>query len=79
MEFVFETLEPFGVFGDGADVFLKDNLLRGCGTDHFAQPAQVGGTPGGPARITDILPQQEGFQPELGGLEIPDCIFTRPA
>ena len=28
VEFLFQTLEAFGLFGDGLDVFLKDDLLR---------------------------------------------------
>jgi hypothetical protein len=32
-EFLFETLETFGVFGDCSDLCLEDDLLSGCGTD----------------------------------------------
>ena len=71
-------LQAFSLFGDGLDVFLKDHLLRRCGTEHLAEPAQVGGAPVGPTRITDIVPQQEGFEPQLGRLEIPQGIFPRP-
>jgi hypothetical protein len=39
----------------------------------------VGRTPGGLARIADILPQQKRFEPELGGLEIPEGVFASPA
>jgi hypothetical protein len=70
LEVLFKTLETFGVFGDRTDVFLKDDLLRWCGTDHLAQPPEVGRTPGGPARSADVLPEQEGFETELGGFEI---------
>jgi hypothetical protein len=45
VEFVFQTLQTFRLFGDGLDVFLKDHLLRGRGTPHLAEPLQVGGTP----------------------------------
>ena len=67
------------MFGDRADVFLEDDLLRRGGTDDLAEPAEVGRAPGGPARIADIVPQEKGFEPELRGLEIADGIFTRPA
>src|SRR5262249_37807092 len=33
--------------------------------------------PGGPARITNIVPQEKGFELELDGLECADRIFTR--
>jgi hypothetical protein len=32
-EFLCETLETCGVFGDRSDIFLEDDLLSGCGTD----------------------------------------------
>ena len=44
LEFLFETLEAFGVFSDGTDIFLKDDLLRRCGTDHL--PRATAGGPG---------------------------------
>jgi hypothetical protein len=50
------------VFVDGAHVFLEDDLLSGCGTDHFREPSEMGGVPGGLARLADIVPQQKGFQ-----------------
>ena len=37
----------------------------------------MGRPPRGTALIPDILAQQEGLQPVLGGLAIPDCILTR--
>ena len=67
------------MFGDRTDVFLKDDLRRWRGTDHLAEPPEVGRAPGGPAGITDVLPQEKGFEPKLRGLEIADGIFTRPA
>ena len=79
VEFLFETLQAFGVLVHRPDIFLEDDLLGRGGTDHFREPAQVGRAPGGPARIADIMPQQKRFEPELGGLEIPDGIFASPA
>ena len=78
MECAFQTSETFRLFGDGLDVCLKDDLLCRCGTHHLAEPAQVGGTPVGPPRIADIVPQQKRFQPQLGRLEIPEGLFPRP-
>ena len=51
--------------------------LGGGGTDHCRAPPEVGRAPGGPARIADIVPQSEGFEPELGGLDVPDGISSR--
>ena len=76
-EFGLETLEPFLMFRNSADVLLEDNLLGGRRTDDFRQPAQMGRPPRGTALIPDILAQPEGLQPVLGGLAIPDCIRTR--
>ncbi len=76
MQCLFETPQAFRVFGDRTDICLKDNLLRGGGTDDLREPAEVGRAPGGPARVADIMPEQEGFEPELGRLEVPQGIFT---
>ena len=79
MEFLFQALEPVSVFGDRPDICLEDNVLGRCGTDDLAQPAPVGRTPSGPAGIADIMPQQKGFEAELGRLEIVERIFPRTA
>ena len=63
---------------DSPDIFLKDDLLRRGGTDDFRQPPEVSRAPIGPARIANILAEQERFQPELGILEIADRIFACP-
>ena len=78
LEFLFETLEAFGVFVHRTDIFLKDDLLRRCGTDHFREPPEVGRAPIGPARVADIVSEQEGFETELGVFEIAEGIFTCP-
>jgi hypothetical protein len=51
-------------------------LLSRCRTDHFREPAEVGRAPGGPARIADIMSEPEGFETELGRLEVSQGIFT---
>ena len=38
----------------------------------------MGRAPIGPARVADIVSEQEGFETELGVFEIADGIFTRP-
>jgi hypothetical protein len=76
---LFQTRQPVGVVGDRAEVFLQDDLLRRGGTDDLAAPSEVGRAPGGPACVTDSVPQETGFQPPLRGLQITDGLFTRPA
>ncbi len=79
VECLFETLQAFSVLVHRPDICLEDELLRRGRTDHFREPAQVGRTPGGPARIADIMPQQKRFEPERGGFAIPDGVFARSA
>lgn len=77
-EFLVQTPEALGVLRDGTDVCLKDDLLCRGGTDDFREPPKVGRAPIGPARLADILAEQEGFESELGIFEIADRIFARP-
>ena len=79
VQFVFQTLEAFGLFGHRLDIFLKDNVLRRGGTHHLAEPAQLGWAPSGAPCIADIVPEQEGFETQLGRFQIPEGVFTRPA
>jgi len=79
VECLCQTSQAFGVFGDRANLFLEHDLLGWSRTAHLAEPAQVGGAPGSPARIADIVPQEQRFEPELGGLEIADGIVTGAA
>ena len=65
------------VFAHRTDIFLKDDLLNGRGTDHFREPSQVGRAPIGPAHVPDIVSEQEGFETELGVFQIADGVFTR--
>ena len=76
---VFKTLPACGLCGDSLDVFLKDNLLRGCGTHHLTEPAQVGGTPVSSTCRAEIVPQPKSFEPQLGRLQLPQGLFPRPA
>jgi hypothetical protein len=76
VEGLLKALEAFGVLGDRPDGFLENNRLRGGGTDHSGEPPQMGRAPGGLGRLPDILLQQEGFETKLGGLEVPQGIFT---
>ena len=77
VEFLLQTLQTFGVLGDGSDIFLENNVLGGGRTDHLAEPSEVGRTPGGPADVPDAMPEQEGFEPQFGRFEITDGVFTR--
>ena len=40
-----ETLEAFGLLMHRTDIFLKDDWLRRCGTDHPREPAEGGRAP----------------------------------
>jgi hypothetical protein len=71
--------QPVRLGSDGLDVCLTDNLRRRGRTEHCAEPAQVGRAPVGLSRLADIVPQYEGFAPQLGRLQIPEHIFPRPA
>jgi hypothetical protein len=55
-QFLLPTRQMFGLFIERANVFLETDLRRGCGTDHVREPLEMGGAPGGPARITAIEP-----------------------
>src|SRR4030095_6699721 len=57
----------------------EHELLRRGGTDDLAEPSEMGWAPGGAACVTDIVPQEKGFPPKLGGLHSTDGICTRPA
>ena len=77
LEFLGETLEAFGVFGHRADLFLQDNWLRRCQTDNLGEPPEGGRPPIGLAGVADIVAQPEGFETELGVLQIAESSFTR--
>jgi hypothetical protein len=78
-ELLFQTRQPFRVVGDRSDVFLEHDLRRRGGTDHFAEPAEVGWVPGDPACVPDSVPQEQGCQPKLRGLQTTDGLCTRSA
>jgi hypothetical protein len=71
-----QSLQAFGVRSDSANICLEHHRWRRCGTDHCGEPPEMGRAPGGPARIPDILPEQAGFETELGRFEIPHGIFA---
>jgi hypothetical protein len=72
-----QTRQPFRVCGDGADLCLKDHWLSRERADDFAEPAEMGRAPGGPAGSAHIVPQQKGFQTKCCGLEVTDGLCTR--
>ena len=49
------------------------------GPDHRTEPAPVGRTPMDPSRLTESVPEHEGFAPQRGRLQLPERIFPRPA
>jgi hypothetical protein len=74
LEGLFEALEAFGVLGNRSDVCVKAELLSRWGAAHFREPAQGGRVPSGPAYGPDILPEQQGFESQLGGLGIAEGV-----
>jgi hypothetical protein len=44
VKFLFEPLQTFRGLVDGADIFLKDNLLGRGRTDHCREPPEMGYT-----------------------------------
>jgi hypothetical protein len=79
LKFLFKTPQAFRVFGNRADIFLKDNVLGRGRTAHLSEPPEVGWTPVGRARVTDVLPEQEGLETALGRLAVPQGLFAGPA
>jgi hypothetical protein len=65
LPFLCQTLEAFGVFGNGSDICLKDDLLRRCLTNAFREAPEMGRAPMGPARVADVMPAQEGLEPKF--------------
>jgi hypothetical protein len=51
--------------------------VGGGGTDHFGEPAKMCRPPVRLPFVADILAQQEGFEPVLGGFEIADGVLPR--
>ena len=74
-----QTRQPFRVFVDRADLCVQDHGLSRGGTDDFAEPAEVGRAPGGPAGIANSVPQPQGVQTTCRGLEVTAGIVTRAA
>lgn len=68
-QFDLKPLEPIDLFIDGADLFLKDDLLRWRRADDHGEVSPVGVGPVGPADIVPPESQQEGLQAELRILE----------
>jgi hypothetical protein len=71
-----KPLQAFGGLVHRPDGCLADDLLRGGGTDHLREPAEVGWAPGGPPSIAEIVSQQKGFEPEFGGLQLAQGILA---
>jgi hypothetical protein len=78
-EFLLETRESLRVFIDRPAIFLEDHVLGRRGTDDLAEPPEVGWAPHGPAGRAKIGAQEKRVEPELGGLEITEGVFTRPS
>jgi hypothetical protein len=79
VECLFKALKSLGVGAHGPDICLEDHWLCGCGTDDLGEPSEMGWTPVGAARGADVMPKQEGFEPQCRRLEVLHGIFPSPA
>ena len=71
-----KAFDPMGAFGNGIDVLLEDDLLRGRGHDPIGKPAQMGFSPVGSALIANAVPQQKRLESLPGGLLIEHGILS---
>jgi hypothetical protein len=55
-----QTLQACGVCGDRAPVCLADHLWSRGRTDHCRAPPEMGGPPGGPAGVAEVVSEQQG-------------------
>jgi len=79
LPFPFEILEAFGGFGTRSDRFWNDDVWRRCVTNDCSEPPERGRAPIGPARVAEVMPEQESFEPQFPCLEALQGLFTRPA
>ena len=73
----FQTPQTCSRCSGRLDGCLKDQLWRGGGTDHLAEPAPVGGAPVGSPGRADIVSQHEGVEPQRGRLQVPQGLCPR--
>src|SRR6185503_10333353 len=76
---VLEACEALDLLVDGAQRFLKDDLLRRRRTHDLGQVAAVRIVPVGSPNVVEAEPKQESLQPELCGLECDSRRVTRTA
>lgn len=78
LAFLFATLETFGVCVHGPDIVLEDDVWRRGGPDDRRAPPEVGRSPGGPARLAEVVSEKQRCQAKFGGLQGTDDSFTSP-
>jgi hypothetical protein len=71
-----EAPHSFHELGDGAEVFLENDLLGRGGTDDLGEVAKVGLIPVGLSGVVKAEAQEEGLEAELGGLEVLEGILA---
>ena len=72
-----DALHSLVVFADRPHVLLEDDLLGGDGTDYLGEPAKMCRPPARLPFVPDILAQQEGLEPVLGGFQIANGVLAR--
>jgi hypothetical protein len=78
LAFLVEPLEAVSVFSNGADICLKDAVLRRGRTDDLREPSEMCRVPGGLTSVADIMAQYEGCESQLGILQSAEGIFACP-
>ena len=73
---VVETLESRGVFGDGSDLCVKDEVVRWCGADPCREPPELGGAPCGPADRAEIVSEPARVEAKRGVLKSAEGLCT---
>jgi hypothetical protein len=73
---VLETLEACAVFAHGSDLFWKDDVWSGRGTDHRREPPQGGRAPIGPSCGTASVSEHEGLETPRRVLQIAEGVCT---
>src|SRR6266566_9162225 len=65
-----QAMQKLGVFGDGPNVLLEDDLLGRGGQHEASEPADMFGPPVRAADVADVVAQQQRLQPEAASVEI---------
>jgi len=71
-----DPLDTLGVFVDGSEVLLEDDLLGRGGTDYPGEVAAVGVVLVGAADVVKAKPEKERLEAVLGALQIDEGVLA---